>query len=49
MAEFDIQGNYGQGWETVTCEETLAAAREQLACYRENEPEYPHRIKRVRS
>jgi hypothetical protein len=49
--EYDIEGNYGQGWEVVTTEETYRAAREQLKCYRENEPQYPHRIKchRVRN
>jgi hypothetical protein len=48
--EYEIQGNYGQGFECVTTEETWKAAREQLKCYRENEPQYSHRIvkKRVR-
>jgi len=41
---FDIQGNYGQGYETVTCEESFLAAREQVKCYRENEPGTPFRI-----
>lgn len=41
--EYEIQGAYGSGWEMVTTEETLKAAREQLRCYNENEP-YPHRI-----
>lgn len=37
--EFEIQGYYpGQGWECVTTEETRQAAREQIKCYRENEP-----------
>lgn len=47
--EYEVQGNYGQGWEMVTTEETWKAAREQLKCYNENEP-YPHKIvkKRVR-
>lgn len=43
--EYDIEGNYGQGWEVVTTEETYREAREQLRCYRENEPQYSHRIK----
>ena len=34
---FDLEGNYGQGWEIVTSEETRKEAREQLKCYRENE------------
>ena len=49
--EYEIQGNYGYGFEMVTTEETWKAAREQLKCYRENEPEYIHRIvkKRVKN
>lgn len=35
---FDIRGNYGHGWETVTAETTRPAARERLREYRENEP-----------
>ena len=46
--EWEIQGNYGHGWEMVTTEETYRQAREQLKCYRENEPGTPHRIKCVR-
>ena len=47
--EYEIQGNYGQGWEMVTTEETRKEARVQLKCYNDNEP-YAHRIikKRVR-
>jgi len=45
--EFDIQGDYGQGWELETCEETISEARQRLKEYRENMPQYPHRIKRV--
>lgn len=49
--EFDIQGNYGygDGYETVTCEETYGDALEQLKIYRENEPGVPFRIKRVKA
>lgn len=47
--EYEVQGNYGQGWECVTTEDTMTAARDQLRDYRENEPQYPHRIKRVRA
>ena len=36
--EYEIQGNYGQGFECVTTEETYKDARAQLKCYRENEP-----------
>ena len=47
--EFEIQGNYGQGWECVTTETTRAVAKAQLKCYNESEPN-PHRIikKRVK-
>lgn len=44
--EFEIQGNYGHGWETVVTEENAAVAREQLNIYNANEPRYPHRIKK---
>lgn len=47
--EYEIQGNYGQGWECVTTEETRSDAMAQLACYRENEPEYAHRIRKVKA
>lgn len=42
--EFTIQGNYGQGWEDVTAEDNRREARERLKEYRENEPQYPHRL-----
>ena len=44
--EFDIQGNYGQGYETVTCEETRAEALRRLKEYRENEPGISFRLVR---
>ncbi len=47
--EFEIQGDYGQGFELETCEETISEARARLKEYRENMPQYPHRIKRVRA
>lgn len=47
--EWEVQGNYGQGWEMLTTEGNPLAARERLAEYDENEPQYPHRIKRVRT
>jgi hypothetical protein len=46
--EYEIQGNYGQGFECVTTEATRTAARDQLKCYRENEPNVPHRIVKKR-
>lgn len=47
--DYEIQGNYGHGWECVTAEETRADALAQLATYRENEPGTPFRIRRVKS
>ena len=35
--EFQIQGNYGYGFEEVTSETTLAEARQRLKEYRDNE------------
>ena len=45
---FAVQGNYGQGWETVTTEDTRKDARVQLQCYRENETQYSHRVVKQR-
>jgi hypothetical protein len=44
---YDVQGNYGQGFETVCSEDSRKEALVRLREYRENEPEYPHRIVRV--
>lgn len=47
VATFDVQGNYGQGWEVVTAgtkQEALANLRE----YRENEPGIPFRLRRAK-
>lgn len=33
---WDIETNYGYGWEAETSEYTLKEAREQLKCYRDN-------------
>jgi hypothetical protein len=46
--EYEIQGDYGDGWELLTTEQTLSAARAQLSTYRANES-IPLRIKRVRA
>lgn len=45
--EFDIEGDYGygDGWEVVTSESTLRAARERLAEYEDNEPGVPFRLR----
>jgi hypothetical protein len=41
---FVIQGYYCHGWEDETEEDTRKEARQQLRDYRENMPEYPHRM-----
>lgn len=48
--EYIVQGNYGQGWEDITAEPTRKECKERLKEYRENEPQYNHRmiVKRVR-
>lgn len=45
--EYEVQGNYGYGWDCLTTEATMAEAKEQKKCYDENEPNVPHRIKTV--
>jgi len=42
--EYEIQGDYGQGWELATTEVTRSLAREQIKCYRQNEPGVSFRI-----
>lgn len=42
--EYIIQGHYGQGWEDETIESTYKEAKARVKEYRENMPEYPHRI-----
>jgi len=48
--EYQVHGNYGQGWEEVCSETTRKDARQRLREYRENEPQYPHKliVKRIR-
>lgn len=46
--EFQILCNYGYGWECVTTEETYKKALITLKEYRENDPNYMYRIKKVR-
>ena len=36
--EFQIHGNYGQGYEELTCETTWKEAKQCIKDYRENEP-----------
>lgn len=41
---FIVQGLYFGQWEDETAETTRAEARERLREYRENQPEYAHRL-----
>lgn len=43
-----LQGKYVGHWETLFECEGAEDARQQLKCYRENEPRTLHRIKKVR-
>jgi hypothetical protein len=47
---YEIQGNYGQGWECECYEETFKEARQRIKEYRENSP-YPVRMvdKRIKN
>jgi len=47
--EYEIQAKYpSYGWELVTTETTFRLAKQQIRCYRENEPGVPFRIKHKR-
>ena len=39
-----LMGNYGYGWEEMFECENWKDAREQLKTYRDNEPQYSHKI-----
>lgn len=45
-----VQGNYGEGWEDLTTSEEYKEACSDFKDYKENEPQYRHRliIKRVK-
>ncbi|MCW3994946.1 MAG: hypothetical protein NWE98_02200 [Candidatus Bathyarchaeota archaeon] len=45
--QYEIQGEYGQGWETVTIERDKKEAVKRLKEYNLNESQYPHRLRRV--
>ena len=47
--EYEVQGNYGYGWELETTEVSRTEALKRLKEYRENAPEAPHRIKKVKN
>jgi hypothetical protein len=46
MHYYEVQGNYGQGYECVTAEDTRPEALARLKEYRENEPGTAFRIVR---
>jgi hypothetical protein len=46
--EYVIQGRYSGAWEDETAEEARPEALTRLREYRENMPEYPHRLIRRR-
>jgi len=46
--EFNILGNYGQGFELVTCETTWKLAKSTLRDYRKNEPGIQFKIQKKR-
>jgi len=52
LTEYIVQGYYqGHGWEDETAEDNRKDARQRLKEYRENQPQYPHRMiaRRVRN
>jgi len=49
MREYDVQGYYSEGWETVFTASTIEEAREILKDYRVNESGTAFKIKTVRS
>lgn len=46
--EWFVEGRYGGRWEVVTGAEDRAEAERLFAEYDANEPQYPHRITKVR-
>jgi hypothetical protein len=48
MKEYEVQGNYGYGWDMVTTEESKAEALQQLKVYRLNERTASFRIVTVK-
>jgi hypothetical protein len=46
--EWDIEQKTCQGWEVVCSEDSPSAALARRTEYRENQPEYPVRVKKRR-
>lgn len=47
--EYELEGNYGYGWDLLIVTDTKAKALEQKRCYQENESGVAYRIKRVKA
>lgn len=45
---FEVQGDYGQGWECVYGSYDRKDARARLAEYRENDPKHSYKLVKVR-
>lgn len=45
---YNVEGNYGHGFEVVTAETDPAESLQRLREYRENEPGVPFRIRKTR-
>lgn len=41
--EYEVRGNYGQGFEMVYASDDVADILQRLKEYRDNEPQYTHR------
>ena len=48
MYEYELQGNYGYGWDTLTTESTRKDITMRLSEYRANERGVMLRVKRVK-
>ena len=45
LYQWIVQGHYGyHGWEDVTADDNRRIARAELRTYRNEEPQYPHRL-----
>ena len=46
--EYEIEGNYGYGWDYICTAKEQKDAKRLLKEYSKNEPRYSHRIKKRR-
>ena len=42
--EYQIHSDYGYGFEETTAHDSYSSARAELKLYRENQPEFAHKI-----